>query len=194
MFKTLITDWRNHWGVGLFPFLYVQISSFTSTPKEDWAIIREAQRRTLELRNTGMAVTIDIGNPDDVHPLNKRDVGARLALIARATVYGEPVEYSGPLFRQLTRDDRALRVWFDHARSGMEAHGASLTGFEIAGSDGKFRPAEARIDEQTVVVSSAEVREPVAVRYGWANSPNCNLFNKEGLPASPFGASIEALH
>jgi sialate O-acetylesterase len=191
LFKTLITDWRDRWGVGLFPFLYAQISSFTSTPKEDWPAIREAQRRTLELKNTGMAVTIDIGNPDDVHPTNKRDVGARLALIARATVYGESVEYSGPLFRQLTQEDGALRVWFEHAKSGMEAHGPGLTGFEVAGDDGKFYPAEARIDGETIVVSSAEVRHPVVVRYGWANSPNCNLFNREGLPASPFGARVK---
>jgi len=190
LFKTLITDWRDRRGVGL-PFLYVQISSFTSTPKEDWATIREAQRRTLELKDTGMAVTIDIGNPDDVHPLNKRDVGARLALIARATVYGESVEYSGPLFRQLTREEGALRVWFDHAKSGMEAHGPSLTGFEVAGRDGKYYPAQARIDGETIVVSSADVGDPVAVRYGWANSPECNLFNREGLPASPFGAAAK---
>jgi sialate O-acetylesterase len=194
LFKTLITDWRNRWGVGLFPFLYAQISSFTSTPEEDWPTIREAQRRTLELRNTGMAVTIDIGNPDDVHPLNKRDVGVRLALIARAKVYGENVEYSGPLFRQLTREDGAPRVWFDHAKNGLEVRGPSLTAFEIAGQDGTFHPALARIDGQTVVVSSTEVRDPVTVRYGWANSPNCNLFNKDGLPASPFGASVGALH
>jgi sialate O-acetylesterase len=194
LFKTMIADWREHWGVGLFPFLYVQISSFTSTPEEDWAVIREAQRKTLDMADTGMAVSIDIGNPDDVHPLNKRDVGARLALIARAKVYGENVEYSGPLFRQLTMEDGVLRAWFDHAKNGLEVRGPSLTAFEIAGQDGKFHPALARIDGQTVVVSSTEVRDPVTVRYGWANSPNCNLFNKEGLPASPFEASVGAFH
>jgi sialate O-acetylesterase len=129
-----------------------------------------------------------------VHPLNKRDVGARLALIARAKVYGDNVEYSGPLFRQLTMEDGVLRAWFDHAKNGLEVRGPSLTAFEIAGQDGKFHPALARIDGQTVVVSSTEVRDPVTVRYGWANSPNCNLFNKEGLPASPFEASVGAFH
>jgi sialate O-acetylesterase len=190
LFPTMITDWRERWGIGRFPFLYVQISSFTSTPKEDWPVIREAQRKTLKLENTGMAVTIDIGNPDDVHPTNKRDVGGRLALIARAKVYGEKVEYSGPMFRQVTREPQALRVWFDHVGGGLVVRGATLTGFEVAGNDGSFYPAEARLEGETVVVSSSVVADPIAVRYGWANSPTCNLFNREGLPASPFGGEV----
>lgn len=194
-FQTLIRDWRERWGIGDFPFLYVQISSFTSTPEEDWPTIREAQRKALSLRNTGMVVTIDIGNPDDVHPTNKLDVGNRLSLIARATVYGEQqLEYSGPLFRELTREDGALRVWFDHVGTGLQVRGASLTGFEVAGEDGKYQPAEARVDGNTLLVSSAAVKTPVSVRYGWANSPDCNLFNREGLPASPFRASLPPLH
>jgi sialate O-acetylesterase len=192
-FQTLIQDWRARWGIGDFPFLFVQISSFTSTPEEDWPTIREGQRKALALRNTGMAVTIDIGDPDDVHPLNKIDVANRLSLIARATVHGEQVEYSGPLFRQLTREDGALRVWFDHVGAGLQIHGTVLTGFEVAGGDMHFQPAEARIDGNTLIVQSSAVRAPVAVRYGWANSPSCNLFNRDGLPASPFMASLPAL-
>jgi sialate O-acetylesterase len=185
LFQTLIKDWRAQWAQGDLPFLYVQISAFKSTAEEDWPTIREAQRRALILRNTAMAVTIDIGDPGDVHPKNKRDVGHRLALAARATVYGESIEYSGPLFRQATAEGQTLRVWFDHATS-LQAKGGPLTGFEVAGPDGKFVPAQARIDGTTVLVSSPAVPSPVSVRYGWANSPECNLFNQEGQPASPF--------
>jgi sialate O-acetylesterase len=193
-FQTLIRDWRTRWDVGDFPFLYVQISSYTSTPEEDWPAIREAQRKSLALRNTGMAVTIDIGDPDDVHPLNKLDVANRLSLIARAKVYGENVEYSGPLFRQLTRESGALRVWFDHVGLGLQSHGGTLTGFEIAGSDGHFHSATATIEGASLLVRSDAVADPISVRYGWANSPTCNLFNRDGLPASPFKATLPSLH
>lgn len=185
LFRTMIEDWRKQWGVGDFPFLFVQIANFKSGPSEDWAAIREGQRETLELRNTAMAVTIDIGNPDDVHPTNKIDVGLRLARAARVISYGEAIEYSGPLYRQATAEGGAMRVWFDHAK-GLIAKGGELTGFEVAGRDGQFVPATARIEGITVVVSSPSVSEPAAVRYGWANNPVCNLFNGEGLPASPF--------
>ncbi len=185
LFPALIQDWRNHWGEGDSPFLFVQISNFKSGPGEDWAIIRDAQRKTLALRNTAMAVTIDIGNPDDVHPKNKRDVGHRLALAARAVAFGESVEYSGPLFRQVSSEPHALRVWFDHADK-LVARGGELKSFEVAGDDGNFVSAQARIDGTTVVVSSPTVPAPVLVRYGWANSPECNLFNGQDLPASPF--------
>lgn len=185
LFRTLIEDWRRQWGEGDFPFLFVQISNFTSGPQEDWATVREGQLRALELRNTAMAVTIDIGNPDNVHPTDKLDVGLRLARAARALSYGEKIEYSGPLYRQATTEGNMLRVWFDHAE-GLTAKGGPLTGFEVAGRDGKFVPAAARIEGETVVVMSPAVPEPVTVRYGWANSPECNLFNGAGLPASPF--------
>lgn len=183
--RTLIEDWRREWGIGAFPFLYVQISSFKSTPAEDWASLREQQRKTLGLRNTAMAVTIDIGNPDDVHPTDKVDVGHRLALAARAITYGENIEYSGPMFRQATPEGGSIRAWFDHA-GGLTAKGGQVAGFEVAGADGKFSLATARIDGTTVVASSPTVPQPVFVRYGWANSPQCNLFNGDGLPASPF--------
>jgi sialate O-acetylesterase len=185
IFRTLIEDWRQQWGLGDFPFLYVQIANFKSTPLEDWASLREQQMRTLELRNTAMAVTIDIGNPDDVHPTDKVDVGKRLALAARALSYGEAIEYSGPLFRQATAEGSGIRGWFDHGK-GLMAKNGELTGFEVAGADGKFVPATAKIDGVTVVASSPDVAEPVFLRYGWANSPQCNLFNGNGLPASPF--------
>ncbi len=183
--RTLIEDWRRQWGEGAFPFLYVQISNFKSTPLEDWASLREQQVRTLGLRNTGMAVTIDIGNPDDVHPTDKVDVGHRLALWARDLTYGENVEDSGPLFRQAVPDGDAMHVWFDHAKS-LEFKDGGATGFEVAGVDGRFVPATAKIDGATLLVSSPEVPHPTDVRYGWANSPECHLFNGEGLPASPF--------
>ena len=183
--RTLIGDWRRQWGIGDFPFLYVQISNFKSTPREDWAELREQQVRTLAMRNTAMAVTIDIGNPDDVHPTNKLDVGLRLARAARVLTYGESIEFSGPMFRQATTEAGSIRAWFDHAK-GLNAKGGTITGFEVAGRDGKYVPASATIDGATVVVSSPDVPAPVYVRYGWANSPQCNLFNGEDLPASPF--------
>jgi sialate O-acetylesterase len=186
VFSTMIEDWRHEWGVGDFPFLFVQISSFKSNGSEGWAELREQQLKTLELRNTAMAVTIDIGNPDDVHPKDKLDVGQRLALAARALAYGEDVSYSGPMFRQATPEGSAIRVWFDHHAKGLVAKDGDLTGFEVAGMDGKFVPATAKIDGNTVVVTSDTVTEPRFVRYGWANVPQCNLFNGAGLPASPF--------
>ncbi len=190
VFPKMIQDWRQAWGEGDFPFLYVQLANFTSTNLEDWATIREAQRKTLVLRNTAMVVTIDIGDPADVHPTNKQEVGARLALAGRAVAYGEAIEYSGPLFREVVPDDHALRIWFDHTASGLEAKGGGLRGFEIAGEDGHFYPAEAKIDGASVIVSSSEVLKPTKVRYGWANNPDCNLYNGAGLPASPFQASL----
>ena len=189
IFSTLIQDWRRQWGVGDFPFLYVQISNFTSSPIEDWAIIREQQLKTLALSNTAMVVTIDIGDPGNVHPTDKLDVGLRLALAARALSYGEDISYSGPIFRQATPEGTSIRVWFEHHAKGLMAKGGELTGFEVAGEDGKFVPATARIDGNTVLASSDAVPEPRFVRYGWANSPQCNLFNGLGLPASPFSST-----
>ena len=183
--RTLIEDWRRQWGLGDFPFLYVQISNYTSTPLEDWASLRQQQVQTLAMRNTAMAVTIDIGNPTDVHPTDKLDVGLRLARAARSLSYGEKVEYFGPMFRQATPEGTAIRVWFDHG-NGLAAKGGAVTGVEVAGADGKFWPASATIDGTTLAASSPDVPAPVYVRYGWANSPQCNLFNAEGLPASPF--------
>ena len=185
-FSAMIQDWRTKWAEGDFPFLYVQISNFYS-PHEDWGQLRDKQRRTLAVANTAMAVTLDVGDRDNVHPADKQTVGARLALAARATVYGESqLEYSGPLFRAATVEGSTMRVWFDHVRDGLAAHGSQLAGFEIAGSDGKFVPATAKIDGSTVVVQASGVNHPEAVRYAWQGWTDANLFNKEGLPASTF--------
>jgi sialate O-acetylesterase len=187
LFRTMIGDWRRAWDEGDFPFLFVQIANWNTEPGERWPEVRDAQRKALALRNTGMAVTIDIGDPVDIHPKNKIDVGLRLARAARAITYGEKLEWSGPLYRQLTREDHALRVWFDHA-AGLMAKGGLLIGFEVAGADGKYVATDAKIDGTSVLVSSTNVPEPVSVRYAWAPNPACNLYNRDGLPASPFQA------
>jgi sialate O-acetylesterase len=187
LFQTMISDWRQSWDEGDFPFLFVQIAAFKTGPDDRWPEVRDAQRKALALRNTGMAVTIDIGDPVDIHPKDKLDVGLRLARAARAIAYGENLEWSGPMYRQLTREGNALRVWFDHA-DGLTAKGGALSGFEVAGADGKYVTADAKIERSSVVVSSAAVPDPVSVRYAWADNPTCNLYNREGLPASPFEA------
>jgi sialate O-acetylesterase len=186
LFQTMIQDWRRAWGQGDFPFLFVQIANFKTGPDAMWPEVRDAQRRTLSLMNTGMAVTIDIGEATNIHPVNKQDVGLRLALAAEAISYGERREYSGPLFRQATVEANSMRVWFDHTTGGLKAKGEAVLGFEVAGADGNFVEAQARIEGATVVVSAASVSEPRRVRYGWKDVPDCNLYNGENLPASPF--------
>ena len=188
LFQAMIRDWRRAWGLGDFPFLFVQLANYKTGQDARWPELREAQRQTLEIANTGMAVTIDIGNPDDIHPRNKQDVGTRLALWARALAYGERIEYSGPLFRQSVPEGNSIRVWFDHAE-GLTASG-ELRSFEIAGADGKFVPANAVIEGGSVVASSAAVAAPAQVRYGWSDVPACNLRNAAGLPASPFRSGV----
>ena len=189
LFTGLIGDWRMHFAQGNLPFLFVQISSFSS-PGEDWGTIRDAQRRTLAVANTAMAVTLDIGLADNVHPPDKQTVGNRLALAARSMVYGEKVPYESPLFRQATVEQgndgtTAMRVWFNHGE-GLTYAGKATTGFELAGEDGKFAPAQARVEGETVLVSSPSVPAPVYVRYGWMGVVESNLFNAAGLPASTF--------
>ncbi len=188
LFQTLILDWRKQWAQGPFPFLFVQLANYARTGSgSQWPELRQAQAMALELRGTAMAVTIDIGESQDIHPKNKQDVGERLALGARHIAYGESLVYSGPLFRQLTRENNRLRVWFDHAGGGLQTRGSGpLKGFVVAGEERVFFPAEARIEGGTVVVSSSDVPAPVAVRYAWADDPENNLINAEGLPASPF--------
>jgi sialate O-acetylesterase len=184
LFQTLITSWRKAWGIGDFPFLYVQLANFNA-PDSAWPELREGQRQALSLRNTAMAVTIDIGTPDNIHPPDKKTVGERLSLAARATVYGEPIEYSGPQLREVTTEPGVLRIWFDHA-DGLTARGGPPRTFEIAGPDRKYSPAEARIEGATIVVQSPSVPAPTYVRYAWRDNPDCNLFNSAVLPASPF--------
>jgi sialate O-acetylesterase len=188
LFPAMITSWRKAWGRGDFPFYYVQIAPFRyNGDKGETARLREAQRRTLALANTGMAVTMDIGNPDDIHPANKQDVGKRLALWARARTYGQSdVEYSGPLPTGIISTALGANIQFEYAR-GLTAKGGKLESFEIAGEDGKFVPAEAKIvGPDMIQVSSPEVRDPRGVRYGWCDACAPNLFNGAGLPASPF--------
>ncbi len=191
LFPAMIQDWRRHWNRGDFPFLFVQLANFMQRKPEPsesaWAELREAQLMALSLPNTAMAVIIDIGEANDIHPKNKQGVGHRLALAARAIVYGEDIEYSGPLFETMTIEGNKVRIRFSHVGGGLVAKGGGpLKGFAIAGVDRKFVWAQAKIEGDSVVVWSEKVPHPVAVRYAWADNPECNLYNKEGLPASPF--------
>ncbi len=191
LFPAMIQDWREAWAQGDFPFLFVQLANFMAVKPEPgesaWAELREAQTMTLSLPKTGMAVAIDIGDANDIHPRNKQDVGKRLALNALAIAYGKKVVYSGPIYERMKREGNAIRLYFKHVDGGLTTpNGEPLKGFAIAGADRKFVWAEARIEGNTVVVSSPQVPEPVAVRYAWADNPVCNLYNRAGLPASPF--------
>jgi len=191
MLRALIRDWRRAWGQGDFTFLTVQLANFrTPLPYQansTWATVREGQMSSLMEVNTGMAVAIDIGESNDIHPRNKQDVGSRLAQWALARTYGKPLMPSGPLFREHVIAGDRIRLRFDHTGGGLVARGGELKTFVIAGADGKFLPAAAEIEGDTVWVSAPDVPEPVAVRYAWADNPDgCNLYNQEGLPASPF--------
>lgn len=193
LFPTLIRDWRRAWGQGDFTFLFVQLANFrarSNEPSESkWAELREAQRKTLALPNTGMAVTIDIGDEEDVHPRNKKDVGLRLAFSALHQIYGfRDIAPSGPVFRTITRDGACLRCFFDPVRGELVCDGRELRGFVIAGEDGRFVRAEAKLEGGQVVLRSPQVSVPVAARYAWADNPDASLFNSAGLPASPFQA------
>jgi len=187
-----IKDWRKQWNIGDLPFLLVQLPNYqdyTYLPVESsWALFRESQFKALSLPNTGMAVTIDIGEWNDIHPLNKHDVGQRLALIAEKIVYGENIVYSGPLYRSATVEGNKVVISFTNTGSGLtSSNGEELSEFAIAGADKKFVWAKAKIEGDKVVVWSDEVASPMYVRYAWADSPPFpNLCNKEGLPASPF--------
>ncbi len=190
LFPLLIRDWRKQWGTD-FPFYFVQLANFgkRNDQPEDapWARLREAQFQTLHVENTAMAVTIDVGEGDDVHPVNKQDVGLRLALSARANTYKEPITYSGPLYKDYRIEGNKIRISFSHTDSGLIAKGGTeLKGFAIAGSDHQFHWAEAKVEGNEIVVSSPQVIYPVSVRYAWAADPECNLYNGAGLPASPF--------
>lgn len=216
LFQGLIQDWRARWGQGDFPFLFCQLANCggkTAAPVESsWAQLRESQRQALRLPNTGMAVLIDIGE-GMLHPVNKQDVGLRLARIALAKVFGKGGRYTGPVLQSVQAKGDKLTLAFDPvggelvARALPAADGAippgkpeasvtrslpgnSLTGFAVCGADRKWAWAEAAIDGMTVVVSAAEVAAPEAVRYAWAGNPTCNLYNKEGLPAAPFQAEV----
>ncbi|HUS47534.1 MAG TPA: sialate O-acetylesterase [Phycisphaerae bacterium] len=182
LFPTMIQAWRKAWGQGGFPFLFVQLPNYRTS----WMMIREAQQHALSLPNTGMAVTIDVGDLNNIHPKNKQPVGRRLALIARSKVYGQDVVCSGPAYDSFEVKAGEVHVKFTEVHGGLVSRGGEPGAFLIAGADRKFVPAQARIDGQTVVVSSPEVAKPVAVRYAWAPNPPVNLYNKAGLPAAPF--------
>lgn len=191
LFAALIGDWRSHFQQGNLPFLYVQISSFYS-PGENWGLVRDQQRRTLSVVNTAMAVSLDVGQADNVHPADKQTVGARLALAARNMVYGENVSYTGPLYRQATPElqpdgTHAIRVWFDHAED-LNSRSQPTGDFELAAEDRQFVPADSRIDGSTVMVSSKSLRHPAFVRYGWNSVVTHFLYNAAGLPASTFSS------
>ena len=188
LFPALIEDWRRGWKQPEMPFLFVQIANFNAHGSKYWPAVRDAQRRTLYLRNTGMAVAIDVGESNNVHPADKETVAHRLALNARARVYHEDIEYAGPLFHQVSSEPGALRVWFDHAE-GLRTAGAMVPGFEIAGDDHNFVPAtDAHIEGQQIVVSNPKVAKPVYVRYGYQDDPKLDLYNSAKLPASPFSS------
>ena len=189
LFPIMIRNWRSAWGHE-FPFYFVQLANWHANKAEpdesDWAELREAQTMTLREPQTGMAVTIDIGDENDIHPRNKLDVGRRLAAWALAGTYGQKDIPSGPLYDRFTIEGDKIRIRFKHGVGLKTSDGGVVKGFAIAGEDRRFVWADARIDGDTVIVSSSKVIKPVAVRYGWADNPLANLYNSAGLPASPF--------
>jgi sialate O-acetylesterase len=183
--ETLVDTWRGLWGEGNFPFYAVQLPGLKNVSNNP--MVRENQAKILSLPNTGLAVTIDVGDPDNVHPKDKEPVGERLALIAFAKTYGQKLEYSGPVYSSMKVEGNSIRLRFTHLDGGLTAKGGPLKWFEIAGADRKFVPADATIDGDAVIVRSAGVPAPAAVRYAWDNYPSgCNLYNAAGLPAAPF--------
>jgi sialate O-acetylesterase len=189
LFPAMIRGWRETWKQGDFPFLFVQLAPWEAGNRNgtSWAELRDAQLWTSQnVKNTGMAVITDVGDLKDIHPKKKEPVGGRLALAARALAYGEKLTYSGPVYNGLRVEGNKVILSFKHVGQGLEARGGELKGFTIAGPDKKFHSAHTEIKGNTVVVWSDEVDRPAGVRYGWANFPEVNLFNKEGLPATPF--------
>ncbi len=185
----MIKNWRTDFGQGDFPFLIVQIAPYKDMTPE----IREAQLKiTQKVKNTALIVTTDCGDANDIHPTHKQPVGARLALAASGLVYHQKIEYSGPTLKTFHVNKDSVTLVFDHAAKGLQAKGnGTLSGFTIAGGDKKFVPAVAVIRGDKVIVHSTAVSKPVAVRYGWANVPDCNLYNSADLPASPFRTDVE---
>ncbi len=193
LFPALVADWRSNWNEGEFPFLYVQLPNFMEAKDQpsqsNWALFRESQLKSLSIPNTGMAVAIDLGEWNDIHPLNKLDVAKRLFLVAQKVAYGDTrIEYSGPVFAGMKIKGSKVVLSFTHTGSGLVAHNNThLKQFAIAGNDRKFVWADAIIRKNQVIVWNKNISQPVAVRYAWADNPaGANLYNKEGLPASPF--------
>jgi sialate O-acetylesterase len=190
LFPSMIRNWRRAWNEGDFPFYFVQLANWQPRKAEpgesEWAELREAQSMTLREPHTGMAVIIDIGDTNDIHPRNKVDVGHRLSVWALAQTYHQALEYSGPLYDSNSSDGDKIRIRFKHAAGLKTSAGEMPKSFAIAGADRKFYWAEAHIDGETIVVSSPRVTRPVAVRYAWADNPEVNVYNGTNLPASPF--------
>jgi sialate O-acetylesterase len=192
--ETMIADWRKAWQQGNYPFIYVQIANHqapvTEPVKDDPMVyVREGQLQNLSIPNTAMVSAIDNADPNDpgnIHPKNKQEIGLRLAKAAEGLVYKENITYMGPIYNKMKVEGNAIRLYFSFTGKGLTAKGDTLRGFAIAGDDKKFVWANASIEGNTIVVSSPEVHNPVAVRYGWSKNPPVNLYNKEGLPASPF--------
>jgi sialate O-acetylesterase len=183
LFPAMIQNWRTAWNQGDFPFLFVQIAPNQGMSPE----IREAQLLSWQkVPRTAMAVITDVGEAKDIHPRKKEPVGGRLALAARAVAYGEKIEYSGPVFKAMLVESNRAVLSFTHTGGGLVAQGGDLKGFTVAGEDHSFVPATATIEGTNVIVTSPSVGKPAAVRYGWATTPEVNLFNREGLPATPF--------
>ncbi len=181
----LVTDWRKHWGEEV-PFAWVQLPNF-NRPGDGWSVVREAMLKTLRLPKTGMAITVDIGEANNIHPQNKQEVGRRLSLWALGTVYEKKVPaISGPLPDGHEIKGNKIIVTFKHTEGGLVAKDGELTGFLVAGQDKQWKPAQAAIEGDKVIITSPEVAKPAAVRYGWASVAVCNLYNGAGLPASPF--------
>jgi len=187
LMTTMVSNWRTEWKQGDFPFYFVQLAPFNYPLEYIGAALRDAQRKALDIPNTGMAVTMDIGDPADIHPIKKKEIGERLALWALAKSYGkDKTVYSGPLYKSISIDKNRAIISFDHTGSGLICKGKELNHFTIAGSDKVFHPAKAFIKKESVIVSSPKVKNPIAVRYAFNNGDETNLFNKEGLPASSF--------
>ena len=194
LMEAVIMDWRQAWGIGYFPFLYVQLANYCPWRKEpeisSWAYLREEQRRAMNIPGTGMVVTIDKGMYNDLHPWDKKSVGERLALWAFHMVFGEDIVCSGPIYDTMEREGSALRFYFKHTGSGLCHRGDKIDTLEVCGEDGVFYPAEAVIDQDTLLVTCSSVTAPAHARYAWLDNPeSANLYNKEGLPASPFTTS-----
>ncbi|MFY0628514.1 MAG: sialate O-acetylesterase [Reichenbachiella sp.] len=190
LFGTMIQDWRLRWKQGNFPFLFVQLANFMSRYEEptdsDWAKLREAQSQSLDLPNTGMATIIDIGEAEDIHPRNKKDVGERLWFSAQKMAFGDEVVFSGPTYASHTIQGGKVSISFENIGAGLKIGGDTLTGFAIAGADKKYYWAKGSCVDNQIVISSEKVKVPMYIRYAWADNPACNLYNSEGLPAVPF--------
>jgi sialate O-acetylesterase len=193
----MIQNWREAWGIGDFHFLFVQLANFMERkdvqPDSDWAFLREAQSQTLALPNTGMAVTIDVGNAGDIHPRNKKDVGHRLWQSAKKVAYGEEVVHAGPTVSKAEKKGEKVIITFDLVGNGLQlSSGSEVKGFILAGEDGIFEPAKVKIiGSNQIEVYSLKIKNPIEVRYAWADNPEVNLYNSLELPAVPFRQKIQ---